>query len=252
MKKALSLFAMIMGLYLSAQINVNQGFETSSYAGFSYTSFYRSSVVSPCTGSYGATRNFWSGGTTGTISYVTTASNGGKLDVSFKYKVYVYGQNTVNGNLKIYYSVDGGNNFVLYDTINLNSTLSCNTWATSFPQGFIPTSDFRFRIEGNYISGDYNVIIDDIVMSQSNVLAVSDMDKKSNSVYPNPFMNMVFLNNPENVNNVLITDLSGRMIKTTSNVSKELKLNDLKAGIYLITINYKDGKTETTKIVKKQ
>ncbi|PZU88051.1 MAG: hypothetical protein DI529_06175 [Chryseobacterium sp.] len=251
MKKALSILGIVTSLLSTAQINLSEGFESTNYP-FTNTSFFRSSVIAPCVGTYGLNRNFWNGGTAGSTIYSSTASNGGKLDISFKYKTHIYNGGSVNGTLKVDYSVDGGQSYQTLETINLTSVISCTTWSGSIPQANVPSgSDFRFRVSGQWTSGDYWVVLDDFKLTQSPFLVVSDVNKKETEIYPNPFTSIIFINNPENVKSISISDVSGRAVKDIQQVSKELKLNDLKSGLYIISIHYKDGKSSTSKILKK-
>lgn len=250
MKTKLLFVGLITSIFSSAQINVNQGFENTTYPGFTNVSFFRSSVVSPCVGSYGLTRNFYNGGMTGSTTYASTASTGGKLDISFRYKTYVYNSATVNGTLKVEYSIDGGANYQTIQTINLTSVVSCTTFTTSLPQGAIPAgADFRFRVSGQWMSGDYNVILDEFVMTQA-TLGTSDISKKESRVYPNPFKDVIHLDNSEAIKSLTVSDFSGRQIKIINEVSKEVRLSELKKGIYILTVENKDGSKNQSKLIK--
>jgi len=252
MKKILLSLSLITAAFSSAQINASESFESTTYPGFTNVSFFRSSVETPCAGSYGLTRNFWSGGTLGSTTYSSTSSNGGKLDISFKYKTFIYNNGSVNGTLKVEYSIDGGQNYQTLQTISLTSVAGCATWSGSLQQGTVPNfANFKLRVSGQWTSGDYWVILDDFKLTQSPFLSVSDISKKTIEVYPNPFNDVLFLNNSEDVDNISIADISGRTVKTINQVSKELKLNDLKAGVYVISIIYKNGTSTSDKIVKK-
>jgi hypothetical protein len=251
MKKILLSLSLITVAFSSAQINLNEGFENETYP-FTNVSFYRSKVEAPCVGTYGLTRSFWNGGAAGSTTYSSTASNGGKLDIAFKYKTFVYSNGSVNGNLKVEYSADGGQSFQTLSTINLTSVVPCANWSGSIPQSSVPAgADFKFRISGQWTSGDYWVILDDVKISQSPFLATSDITKKESAVYPNPFKDVIYFDNADAVKSVSIADVSGRNVVNNIKVSKELQLKDLKTGVYLLTINYKDGQSKTSKIVKK-
>lgn len=242
----------MISIFSLAQIDVYEGFESSSPGIFSYYGFYRSSVAFPCTGSYCATKNFRNDNTTGDITYYTTASNGGKLDISFKYRTYVFDNASVNGNLRIYYSIDGGNNYISYETINLSSEFPCRTWSTTFPQGFVPVgTNFRIMIQGNWTSGNYNVSIDDIALKQSPLMATAEISEIKSKIYPNPFTDVIHIDNVDAVRSITISDFSGRKLKTINEVSKEIKLPELKKGNYILTIDYKDGGKNNSKVIKK-
>lgn len=251
MKKKLLFVGLITSIFSSAQINVSESFENTTYPGFTNVSFYRSGVEAVCAGTYGLTRGFWSGGATGSTTYSSTASNGGKLDISFKYKTFVYNNGTVNGNLKVEYSIDGGQTYVALQTITLASVAACATWTVSLPQNTIPASaDFKLRVAGQWMSGDYWVILDDFKLTQSPFLAVSDVAKKEIKVYPNPFKDVIYLDSADSVKSLTISDFSGRKIKTINNISKEIKVSELKKGNYILTIEYKDGSKNQTKLIK--
>ncbi|MEC5171656.1 hypothetical protein QF024_000367 [Chryseobacterium nepalense] len=62
---------------------------------------------------------------------------------------------------------------------------------------------------------------------------------------------MLNISDASDVKNVLITDVSGRLLKTIANPGKELHLGDLKQGMYLVTLEMKDGSKQTIKAIKK-
>ena len=45
-------------------------------------------------------------------------------------------------------------------------------------------------------------------------------------------------------------DISGRNVKTLAPAT-ELNLRDLKAGLYIVSLNYEDGSVKTVKAIKK-
>ncbi|KFC21845.1 T9SS type A sorting domain-containing protein [Epilithonimonas lactis] len=252
MKKKLLFASLIASIFSSAQINANEGFENTTYPAFTNVSFFRSSVISACVGSYTLNREFWSGGTAGSTTYSSTASNGGKLNLSFQYKTHIYSGGSVNGTMKLEYSVDGGQTFQTLETVTLNSVASCKTWSGSIPQGSIPANaDFKFRVSGQWLSGDYWLLLDDFKISQESVLSITDVTKKESRIYPNPFTDVIYIDKAETVRSITVSDFSGKNIKTINNVSKEIKLSELKKGNYILTIDYKDGSKNHSKVIKK-
>ncbi|SEM41909.1 Por secretion system C-terminal sorting domain-containing protein [Chryseobacterium taichungense] len=85
------------------------------------------------------------------------------------------------------------------------------------------------------------------------VLATNEVkDAKNNiKVYPNPFNDVLNISDASNVRNVLVTDLSGRLVKTIANPGSQLQLGELKQGMYLVTLEMKDGSKQTLKTIKK-
>jgi hypothetical protein len=71
------------------------------------------------------------------------------------------------------------------------------------------------------------------------------------SVYPNPFTGVLNIEKAENTKRATITDMSGITVRTFENPTSKLFLEDLKTGIYILTLNMKDGSKQSIKIIKK-
>jgi hypothetical protein len=54
----------------------------------------------------------------------------------------------------------------------------------------------------------------------------------------------------KDVKSVTVTDVAGRVVKTIDNPTKELHLGELNAGLYLVTMSFKDGSKSTVKAIK--
>lgn len=75
--------------------------------------------------------------------------------------------------------------------------------------------------------------------------------KKEMNVYPNPFKDVLYISDMKDVKSVTVTDVAGRVVKTIDNPTKELHLGELNAGLYLVTMSFKDGSKSTVKAIKK-
>ncbi|TXF77640.1 T9SS type A sorting domain-containing protein [Chryseobacterium sp.] len=84
-------------------------------------------------------------------------------------------------------------------------------------------------------------------------LGTSENEPTSNTVkiYPNPFHDILYVSDVKDVTSAIITDISGRTVRTISKPTAELQLGDLTAGMYLLTLKYKDGSVKTMKAIKK-
>ncbi|WP_124640878.1 MULTISPECIES: fibronectin type III domain-containing protein [Amniculibacterium] len=166
----LSCFA-ALGIGASAQITVNESFEsTTTPTGWAYSGFSRT-TTSPrfCAGTAGLSRNFY-GGNAGNLVYTSNVSNGGDLAVSFQYKTLEYSSGSgVGGTLKVEYSIDGGTTYAqLGADVALSSVTSCTTFTGNIPAGTIPAAaNFKFRISNQFISGDYWLVVDDVKLNQT-------------------------------------------------------------------------------------
>lgn len=71
------------------------------------------------------------------------------------------------------------------------------------------------------------------------------------SLYPNPFSNILNVDNPSLINSLQILDYSGKLIKTINAPKSSLQLDDLSSGVYIIVLDMKDGTKQSSKIIKK-
>ncbi len=98
-----------------------------------------------------------------------------------------------------------------------------------------------------------SVLIDDVSYALNPSLSTTETSVVKNSikVYPNPFSDVLNISDISNVKNALVTDISGRLVKTIANPSSALQLGELKEGMYLITLEMKDGSRQTFKVIKR-
>jgi hypothetical protein len=84
-------------------------------------------------------------------------------------------------------------------------------------------------------------------------LATSEVKNVKNNIkaYPNPFKDVLNISDISNVKSISVTDIAGRLVKTIDNPASALQLGDLNSGMYLVTLNMKDGSKQTIKVIKK-
>lgn len=85
------------------------------------------------------------------------------------------------------------------------------------------------------------------------VLATSDVSLAKNNIklYPNPFTEVLNISDVSKVKSVVISDVSGRQVRVIDNPGAEIHLSELRQGMYLVTLNMKDGSKQTIKTIKK-
>ena len=93
----------------------------------------------------------------------------------------------------------------------------------------------------------------DDIYWETNTLATSEVDanKKKLMIHPNPFKDVLYISEIEKVTSVSVSDVSGRVVRTIDNPSKEIDLSLLNSGLYLVTLRLKDGTQYTVKAIKK-
>lgn len=84
-----------------------------------------------------------------------------------------------------------------------------------------------------------------------NCLGTSEVEARDQmKVYPNPFKETIIISDIEKARSLQVLDVSGRIIKTIDNLSKEIHLGDLKSGLYILNLTMKDGTQKQTKVIK--
>ncbi len=92
--------------------------------------------------------------------------------------------------------------------------------------------------------------VEDYTIDYQSALAVSDVNKKGISVYPNPFTDVLKISDVKGVKSVSVNDISGRQVKALA-ATEELNLSSLKAGLYIVNLQMEDGSVKTFKAIKK-
>jgi hypothetical protein len=154
-------------------------------------------------------------------------------------------------------SQDGGNTWTVLQTWNKANGPSntSNTYSLDLTGYTGANTIFAFYGSDGTVDDaeDYNFYIDNFVVEPMPVLAVSEVSNAKNNIkiYPNPFSEVLNISDASDVKNVQITDGSGRLLKIIANPGNELHLGDLKQGMYLVTLEMKDGSKQTIKAIKK-
>ncbi|WP_082504984.1 T9SS type A sorting domain-containing protein [Chryseobacterium sp. Leaf405] len=139
-------------------------------------------------------------------------------------------------------------------------SLSCEGTEDSEGQGgtetiSVPTvSGSRYYVNVGYYSDFYDEPENAFTLNiTTNVLATSEIaqNKKSLTLYPNPFTDVINISEYENVKSVVISDISGRRVKSIDSPGSSISVSELKQGMYLVSLILKDGSKQTIKTIKK-
>ncbi|UOV00025.1 fibronectin type III domain-containing protein [Chryseobacterium daecheongense] len=158
-------------------------------------------------------------------------------------------------NNKLTVEVNDGNGWVSV----FSDTTNSNQWRTveiPLAASYVgATIQVRFTVDKNVNGNGYfydDVLLDNINVKQNPNLATSEVSAAQNKVkvYPNPFKDVLNIADMKDVKSVTVMDLTGRVVKTIDNPTKQLYLGELSAGLYLVTVNFKDGSKSTVKAIK--
>ncbi|WP_164463243.1 T9SS type A sorting domain-containing protein [Chryseobacterium sp. G0201] len=178
---------------------------------------------------------------------IFTNINAGTHKLRFKARV----TSTAGGTLNVGYVTNtaDASSFVLLEALSITNTTytAANSEYTVTVPASIP-ANARLAIKG--INDGKSYYWDDIYW-EANTLGTSEVaTKKSLSVYPNPFRDVLYISDLKDVKSVTVNDVSGRVVKLIDNPGKELNLSTLNSGLYLLSITFKDGSKSITKVIK--
>ena len=86
----------------------------------------------------------------------------------------------------------------------------------------------------------------------SNTMSTTDIVSQKPIIYPNPFTNQIQIDTEKPIQQLQLFETTGKLI-TSKSTNSELNsnLSQLKPGVYILTITYKDHQKETVKLLKK-
>ncbi|NML57889.1 T9SS type A sorting domain-containing protein [Chryseobacterium cheonjiense] len=141
-----------------------------------------------------------------------------------------------------------------------SGTYSYNRTGLTLANDLTGTVNFELRAWRTYGGSDctaeYNKVDNNTftvtVTLEPLALATSEVTvkEKERIAHPNPFVDTLYIEKAENVKTAFITDLSGVVVKTVENPSS-LFLGGLKSGMYILTLQMKDGSVKSMKTIKR-
>ncbi|ACU07362.1 hypothetical protein FIC_00910 [Flavobacteriaceae bacterium 3519-10] len=91
---------------------------------------------------------------------------------------------------------------------------------------------------------------EDYTLKVDGTMSVGNTAAQELNIYPNPAHDFVNISGSAGIQQVLITDLSGKQVSSFAGKDK-IDVSRLKAGVYMLTIRLQDGNNITRKLVKK-
>uniref|UniRef100_UPI003A94F134 GEVED domain-containing protein n=1 Tax=Brumimicrobium sp. TaxID=2029867 RepID=UPI003A94F134 len=165
----LMLSVFLTSWHVNSQVFISEGFEgASAPASWTFNGFAHTSTT-PCAGTGAMRVNLYSSGATAAATSPNQTATGLDINVSLDYKIIDWsdemGTTDDFGVFNLQYSIDGGTNWITYDVIDFAShtpSTVCATRSAVIDAADVPNgSDFIWRIDGTYTTGDYYFYIDD-------------------------------------------------------------------------------------------
>lgn len=247
----------------------------STFPGGCWTQLSGGSATTPPTGttSFWVEDGFLNNGTTGAarinlydqnragwLKTIPFNLSGGGYRVKFDYGVTTYSGVAASAMgsddiLQFLVSTDDGATWTVLQTwtnanvpSNTTNNYSLDLTITS------PNTIFAFYGSDGTVNDteDYNFYIDNFVVEAA-PLATNEVSGTKNNikVYPNPFADVLNISGNIDVKTAYINDVAGRLVKTIENPGTVLHLGELKSGLYLVTLELKDGSKQTIKAIKR-
>ncbi|MBA5630109.1 T9SS type A sorting domain-containing protein [Moheibacter lacus] len=144
-----------------------------------------------------------------------------------------------------------------FDITNTEGEECVNPINQNYEVGFQCAMNGEYDYTITEENGFYKLLVsNDIFMGAeftTEVLNTNDLPSNSVSIYPNPVLDKLTIENPKlEIESIKITDASGKHIfQQSANAPKiEIDFTHYPKGVYFITIESK-GKTKTEKVIKK-
>lgn len=139
-------------------------------------------------------------------------------------------------------------------------TYSYNRTGLTIANGLTGNVNFELRAwrawGGSGCSANYNKVDNNswkvtVTLVQSPLATTDVSNKQEIKVYPNPFTDRIHIDRADEVEAIVLSDLTGKQIKTIEQPQYDLYLGDLTAGVYFLNMTMKDGSMKVAKAVKK-
>jgi len=135
------------------------------------------------------------------------------------------------------------------------TNVSAPTFKEQFPSRILVTNNGKVVVAGSVTNlPNPNVPTienqDYVILRYNNTnLSATEIQNEELSLYPNPTKDILSIKTKEQIKKVEIFDISGRIIKTSSNINDKINVSNLNVGNYLINV-FTNKKTYRTKFIK--
>lgn len=181
---------------------------------------------------------------------MTLPNNSGK-QLSLKFDVGAYDDELFQEHYAVYV-IPASSNFTGTETAVFEETLDAG-YMEEAKQVSIDISSYKGQ-DVKLVLRHYNctdllvLMMDNIQVLETEILAVSDFSKTNLQVYPNPSSDFIKVNGVEKIDKIRLFDVSGKMVLETQ--STEADIRKLPAGQYILNV-HSGSDIISRKIIKK-
>src|SRR5690606_4837156 len=139
-----------------------------------------------------------------------------------------------------------------YRNYQSNATFPYTATNFSITTGSNVASDSYYFMYNLQIGGSCESARIAVTATVDCTMGTSETEKNQEvTVYPNPFTDVINISEAKDLKSASVMDTSGRMVKSISNPGRQLNLSELKSGLYILKLDYKDGTSKTVKVIRK-
>jgi len=174
------------------------------------------------------------------------------LEAGKKYRLTFKAKSTANRSATSYVgmNVSPWSAYSDYNSISLTDTFKVYSYVFD-----MTTSDDNARIAFDLGTADQDIIFEYIKLESVELQFPTSAELVKNvksRVFPNPANDKLFIDNADDFQELLITNINGQLVKQRqlSNHLNEISVNELSSGIYFVTLRNQSNR-QTVKIIKK-
>ncbi|MEW5676413.1 T9SS type A sorting domain-containing protein [Flavobacterium enshiense] len=142
---------------------------------------------------------------------------------------------------------------------NSTGSYSYNRTGLSLANGLTGNVNFELRAwrtyggsgcDATYNKVDNNTWKITVTLVPANLSTTDVANQRAISIYPNPFTDMIHIDQANEVAAIVLTDVTGKQVKTIAQPQSDMYLGDLKAGVYFLNMTMSDGSVKVAKAIK--
>lgn len=148
----------------------------------------------------------------------------------------------------IYYQISSTDPFATYSWHFGGGTPDTLHYPDPIIQYFTPGSFSTYLVAENLIGAD-TIYMNGTITVLPCLSSTNEIDKDAITVFPNPFTEIIFFNSENKINNINLTDVTGKIIYQQRSETNTVDLSFLDVGIYFISLR-SENTISTFRIIK--